>query len=268
MGSTESMWLTGDMFELKRQLHEILVSGDQARIAHLLTDPGDSDLLYGFEDNARSLHVPNDEPRQQSLLAGQRDQLLLLGEALGAVELRKPGSIFQKVFGLDELMSRLDQTFGIRLDFPNPYPREAGLDTGRGILTYRATQALYQAFRIKQLTQGIKNPRIVEIGAGSGRTAYYAWRLGLRDYTIVDLPLTCVASANYLGRTLGGDCIALYGEESKGGITIMPPEDFFRREDSFDLAINVDSITEMARPTAEAYFKEINKRAPVFVYQS
>ncbi|MBV9734815.1 MAG: putative sugar O-methyltransferase, partial [Acidisphaera sp.] len=138
-------------------------------------------------------------------------------------------------------------------------------DTGRGIQTYRATQALYQAWQLKKITGDTVAPKVLEIGAGSGRTAYYAWRLGIRDYTIVDLPLTCVASANFLGRTLGPEHLKLYGEDGAGSISIVPPETFFKSRERFDVALNVDSLTEMARETAEAYFDEIDERSYVFL---
>ena len=265
VGSTKSMWLAGPMFELKANLHDILTSNDARQVEGLLSDPGATDFLYGFEDNAVSLHIPNDHSRQQSLLAGQNEQVLQLAEALGVTRVRRAESGFAAEAGLEEVLQRLDDAFGMRIDFPNPYPRESGLVTGRGILTYRATQALYQAFRVKQLTQGIANPRILEIGAGSGRTAYYAWRMGLQDYTIVDLPLTCAASANFLGRALGAGSVSVYGEQPSPGVEIIPPHEFFSRDDEFDLVINVDSITEMARETADAYFAEINKRAGLFL---
>ncbi len=60
--------------------------------------------------------------------------------------------------------------------------------------------------------------RVLEIGAGLGRTAYYAWRAGIRHYTIVDVPLTAVAQADFLGRTLGPEALTLAGEDAGGPV--------------------------------------------------
>ena len=59
---------------------------------------------------------------------------------------------------------------------------------------------------------GALDARIMEIGAGLGRTAFYVRQFGIRDITIIDLPLSAVAQAYFLGRTLGPDAMSLFGE--------------------------------------------------------
>jgi hypothetical protein len=53
-----------------------------------------------------------------------------------------------------------------------------------------AIQAIYQAYRLVEVAG--RDARVVEIGDGMGRTALYAHTLGIRNYTIFDLPLTNV----------------------------------------------------------------------------
>ena len=143
--------------------------------------------------------------------------------------------------------------FGTRVDFPNPYQDEFGIVTSRGISSYRAIHALYQVFRLRQLTD-VHGPRILEIGAGLGRTAGYAHRMGLRQYTIVDLPMTNVAQASFLGQTLGPDSITLFGEDPRAGcVRIMTPEWLRASSETYDVVLNVDSMTEMDRRFAEEY---------------
>ena len=125
-------------------------------------------------------------------------------------------------------------------------------------------QALYQAWRVPLLTGSVSSSRILEIGGGLGRTAYYAWRSGARDYTIIDLPMTGVAQGYFLDRTLGEDSVCLFGEE-RSGIRVLPQAAFLDATDRYDLAINVDSLTEMAAETAEAYCSAIKARAGVFL---
>jgi hypothetical protein len=83
--------------------------------------------------------------------------------------------------------------------------------------------------------ESLPAPRLLEIGGGLGRTAYYAWQFGLRDYTLIDIPITAVAQANFLGRVLGERAIQLYGETGQCGIRILPPGMFLDREDFRDL---------------------------------
>jgi putative sugar O-methyltransferase len=136
--------------------------------------------------------------------------------------------------------------------------------TPRGVISYRAIQALYQAWRLFALVDRDPEARVVEIGAGLGRTAFYARQLGLRNYTIVDLPMSCVAQAYFLGRTLGDDAVSLLGEE-RSGISILPPSAFLDGEDTYDLVVNVDSLTELDPKVAKAYCKVIRERAGVLL---
>ncbi|MFC1971189.1 putative sugar O-methyltransferase [Chloroflexota bacterium] len=138
------------------------------------------------------------------------------------------------------------------------------MKTTRGIASYRAVQSLYQAWRIRDLLREIRNPSVVEIGAGTGRTAYYAYRLGINRYTIIDLPLTCASQAHFLSRVLGVDAIRLYGETGNG-IAILPPQAFTRELEHFDLVVNVDSLTEMDFQIAQRYWKDIERKAPMFL---
>ena len=101
-----------------------------------------------------------------------------------------------------------------------------------------------------------------------GRTAYYAHELGIKDYTIVDIPLTATAQAYFLGRTLGEDQIWLDGESAAGllnVIKIIGPQTFLGGEESYDLIVNVDSLTEMDISTARSYWKKIKSSTNLFL---
>jgi hypothetical protein len=147
-------------------------------------------------------------------------------------------------------------------EFPNPFPGEVGVTTARGIASFRALQAIYQAHRIISL--GGPNGRVLEIGAGLGRTAFYAWSFGIRDYSIVDLPMSGVAQGYFLGRTLGPDAVCLFGE-NRPGVRILPPSAFLEATDRYDIVANVDSLTEIGVEFVRAYCSAIRKRAGVFL---
>ncbi len=86
----------------------------------------------------------------------------------------------------------------------------------------------------------------------------------MRDYTLIDLPITGVAQAYFLGRSLGHDAICLFGEQ-RPGIRVLPPCAFLDAGDRYELVVNVDSLTEMARETALAYVTAIRQRADAFL---
>jgi hypothetical protein len=253
----------GWFFDIKRDVHDALIAGDVSAVQALLRDPGKTDLFYGFDNLCRS--IPS---RDTGVEHGAEiySDLILLSEAVGARRLWNPAMPHATTpfLPVEPLMDMLSRFVGFPICFPNPFEGEVGLATSRGTASYRAVQALHQAWRIWQLSQGDAGARIAEIGGGLGRTALYAWQFGLRNYTLIDLPLTMVAQGYFLGRTLGPDNVCFYGED-RPGIRILPPAAFLDATDRYDLVLNVDSMTEMAAETARDYCEAIKMRASTFL---
>ncbi len=87
------------------------------------------------------------------------DSLVLLGEAIGAIDLDYPEGYFHlqpRKWNGENIIEKLENFLGFSLNFPNPYPDEIGAWTTRGVVSYRAPQALYQALMIKKLTEVLK----------------------------------------------------------------------------------------------------------------
>jgi hypothetical protein len=112
--------------------------------------------------------------------------------------------------------------------------------------------------------QNAIRPRVVEIGAGMGRACYYAHKLGLRNYTIIDLPMTLIGQALFLAATLGEDRFSLPGETSDAEITLSLPENF-ENLGNFHLAYNSDSLPEMSHRQARRYFALMRKQCQKFL---
>lgn len=262
----DSVWLSA-FADMKAAMHAILASGETPRIALLLRDPAASTWFYGFDGLAQNLLRPDDPAWMDRVRFENYDSLLRLAEAVGAYRLENPETPapMRAVPDVEEILAAIDRRIGIRLDFPNPFPREVGLVTSRGIASYRALQAVYQAWRIGDLLAERRDARVLEIGAGLGWTAYYAWRLGIRDYTIIDIPMTAAAQAYFLGRVLGDGALRLYGETGEGCLRILPPVALLDGDDRYDLVLNVDSLPEMSRKTAQRYWDAIAARAGVFL---
>jgi hypothetical protein len=198
------------------------------------------------------------------------DNLLRILEAVGDTRLDNPEQYHRakpNFMLVAELLERLDAALGFKVQFPNPYPDECGLKSDRGVISYRVPQALYQAWKISQLVREHRAPRVVEIGAGLGRTAFYARELGVTDYTIVDLPFTNVSQAHFLGTVIGPDVINLIGEtRRKDAIKIITGDGFLANDERYDLVVNVDSFTEIDRKIAERYWSKIETNAPLFLF--
>lgn len=268
VGDKASFWLT-EFARMKQADHEVLRDGDLAAAATLLRNPAQTQLFFGFDEVADHSVWPQYQYPHLARVLGSKeylyDLLLRIAEAVGVRRLHYP-----EILGpggppaeVESILAGLDQAFGFHVTFPNPFPEEIGLATSRGVASFRAIQSLYQAYRIVELAG--RASRVVEIGGGLGRTAYYAWQFGIRDYTLIDLPLTNVAQGYFLGRVLGDDAVTLFGESSGDGIRVLPPSMFLDAEDCYDIAVNVDSMTEMAAATAQAYFSSMRARARIFL---
>jgi len=203
----DSFWTTAADYA-KQPIHDALLAEDTAALEKVFAAPVETSLFYGF-DTLNQANQGNMHPSEHQWRADwSYDNLLRLCEAVGVVRLEYPEAPARTSYPeTEELLEKLDAALGFRIDFPNLYAGETGLKTSRGAASYRAVQALYQAWLIRKTGA----EKVVEIGAGMVRTAYYASRFGIRDYTIVDLPLTNVSQAGFLALTLGEQSVALYG---------------------------------------------------------
>ena len=260
-------WL-GMYGAMKADVHQALVSGSPEDARAFLSDPANNMMFYGFENTYRG-QAEHGEGHHRIQSHFIYNSLLRVAEAIGVVRMEDPEPY--DLAGepptptpVEDILSKLDEALGFRVDFPNPYPNEVGYPTTRGVASYRAVQALYQVWRIMQLAGG-RHRSVVEIGAGLGRNAYYARRAGIDRYTIVDIPMTAAAQAYFLARTLGEDAVQVYGEDSDAPVRILPPEDFLRSAERYDLIVNIDSLPEMDAAVSQRYFDHIALRTPTFL---
>lgn len=224
-----------------RQLHAVLMEGSVEACAAVLRDPVQNGLHFGFGSESNT-HNDTALLRQLSVALGAErlenpeDSLYARRRVLGVLRRTR-----QSLESAETILSRIDVVLQ-GVDFPNPFPGEGGLVTRRGKATDRAINAVYQASLLKG--------KVLEIGGGVGRTAYYAHRFGVTDYTIVDLPFSGISQGYFLGRVLG-----------EHEVKLMSPDEFFASDERYDVVLNADSLTEIARPTAEKYAAEIRRRA-------
>ncbi len=250
-------------------IHQALIDGNEKTVAEILRKPEISDLFYGFDILTKSFQgVFRKKKAREAYAKACLDGLVRFAESVGAVSMDNPADIQKKMsWKTENVLSELDKVC-MPFSMPNPFANEHGAGSSRGVISYRVPQALYQAWRIKQLVDGIQNPRVLEIGAGLGRTAFYAYELGIKDYTIVDLPISTIAQAYYLGRTLGDENIHLDGEQFDDGpnrVKIVVPKTFLAETKTYDLVINVDSLPEMDFRVAQAYWNKIKASTNTFL---
>lgn len=266
----DSMW---KMFfsTYHKAIHHTLLGAPGPAVAGLFRNPGGNNLLYGFDILCKMHHRVFRSANVRAAYARLcLDGLVRFAEAVGAIRLDNPETWAAGAgdpISAEGVISAL-QKAGLAFISPNPFPAEHGFASASGVIPVRTPQALYQAWRIRELVREIPNPRVLEIGAGLGRTAYYANTFGIRDYTIVDIPVTAAAQAYFLGRTLGEDRVRLEGEAAgnpQGGVRIIGPKTFLEEDVRYDLVVNVDSLPEMDIAVAGAYWDKIRRSTPTFL---
>ena len=247
----------------KNEIHEALLKDDDSAIK-LLSAPDQTDLFYGVDNLSKSILESTPESSKEH---GQElyEKIERLSEALGNRRLFNPmgGSMFpnknrENSEPLKDYLKRIEDDLKIQLNFQAPFKNQFGLDADRyGFIVDRSIFGLYQAYKLKRLSEVFGLVDCVEIGPGMGRTALFAFQMGI-EYAVVDLPLTLVGTALFLAATLGEDNIRMHGEiYDRQTISLMTPKDFFNSNKKFDIAFNGDSLTEMSRDNAESYMKNL-----------
>jgi hypothetical protein len=248
----------------QRAFHEVLDGKDARALAAYLCNMCRHDATRGTvqgDDEFRRISADAKYRAYIALMA--KDKLVSLAEAVGAIPCENPeqGSWGTNLhLDADDLVARVERLIGIPVAPPDIDGGLLKLSTSRGLFNERDLNAIYTAWMLRQ--QLPTSAVLAEIGAGSGRVAHWAWKMGFRSYTIFDLPHVNVVQGFYLLKALPDADIALYGEPEAraggAGITILP---HFRVFDTgpgtFDLVLNQDSFPEIHADVVRRYLGHI-----------
>jgi len=248
----------------QRDLAEWLARGEADRLAGDLAALGRSEAAQGyFGGGGQHRRCANDPAYAQLLAAWTHDKTLSLAEAVGAVRIELPenGAWGESINNSTaELFAAIETRLGLDLSPPTHVGAYLGVDAGGRVLQMRVIEAIYAAWRLKQIADAHGTQRVCEIGAGAGLTAYYAALFGIDDYAIVDLPTMNAVQAYMLLGSRVGDRVALHGEDRAGTIRILPPEAFADlAPGTIDLLYNQDSLPEIEPNAARAYLRDAGR---------
>ena len=164
------------------------------------------------------------------------------------------------VLDVESLLPLMDNKCGFKIEFPDlfDYSSMSKLICSRGKISHRMIFALYYVWNITQNVENVKECSILEIGAGLGRTAYYAYKFGFKKYTIVDIISTGIMQFHYNYHLLGSENVSLFGEDQFNTcfLNLMPADKFNVINERYDIICNFDGLTEYGFNTAINY---INK---------
>lgn len=191
------------------------------------------------------------------------DKLVCLAESLGVLDVENPEQSVQwganLYHDIDDLVEQIEVAIGIPIAPPVGVIPVDGLSTARGPLHYRYFNALYAALRVRALVH--EDSGVCEYGGGLGLVAHYARQLGMRDYTLYDLPLSNLFAGHYLIGTLGAEAVRLHGEDPRPGtVSVLP---YWSCLDApagaFELALNQDSFPEIDPTLVGEYIRQIER---------
>jgi hypothetical protein len=181
-GHGASFWGT---FEVKHQdIKNALDTNNLNALGRLLRDPAETELFWGFDDLVKSFVLVRSNDPSVCKAGAEVVYGILIQVAIGSGAIRCPNPEADQgspQIPIEDLLTALDQRFGFRIEFPNPFRAEFGICTSRGIVSYRAAQALYQSWRVKQICDLVEGAQVLEIGGGLGRNAYFARCFGIRN---------------------------------------------------------------------------------------
>lgn len=242
-----------------------LIRKDNSLIRVITDDPSTYNLFYGFDGNCKTIKDNQrftDKFEYTTLLA---DKILSFAEYLGILRYNNSEKFRVDLIKIkvDSLINKIEEKIEIKLKFENPFPGETGILTKKGILTSRELQAIYQAYKLKIFFKKKKNIKILEIGGGLGRTGFYCYKFGLRDYTLVDLRIPLLCQFNYLSRALS-EKIVNFNQNNKNKINLVSPDILFKQNKKYDLVFNSDSFTEIDSLNQKKYVEYIKKNSKYF----
>ena len=134
------------------------VKNNKDNLKYALDNPHSFNIFYGFDDNCKVLHDNSGFNFKYRYSKSIIDKLLSLCEFLGILRLDNPEYIKKKYqdLNIEKLISEIEKKIKFKLKFNNPFPGEKGISTSKGILSIREIQAIYQAYRIKEIIKHTK----------------------------------------------------------------------------------------------------------------
>jgi len=251
--------------EFQNEILPYMENNDLYKIGQMLINPTKNNLMYGFDNMAKDLQSPF---RLETIFECKTtsDYFLELASFLEIEKMHNPEQIVSPIrrdIEINEVVEKIASLIFPDKDdlFFNPFNGEIGIETRFGIASIRVPASIYQSVLSTKL-----GDNICEIGPGLGRSAYFSTLLGANKYTLVDIPIPSLVQGHFLMQAFGRENMILNGEKARDkGIHLMTPMNFFRSTDSYDLVVNVDSLTEIGSESASEYIKEISKRSKLFL---
>jgi hypothetical protein len=239
---------------------------DPQTVAECLTDAPTTAICRGIlQGDVDTLSLRRNASYRTLKARLTADRFVSLMEAIGALPVRNPeqGSA-TRIADSDPkvLLRELDALCGMEARQPPVFGGLFVSYVGGRPFNQVDVMALHSALRLRTILSSAGDRAILEIGGGSGRTAYWCLRLGLGPVQMIDLPHVAALQAWYLIKALPAQVIWLYGESprpARAAAYLFPDSAIDDLSTDVALAFNQDSLPEMSAAAASRYLAWITR---------
>lgn len=229
-----SIWDNNIVIKHSSKLFNLLNTQNINIISNVLQNISNTDICFGYEVCCNGFYDDN-----LPIIYKTFEKLL---DEMGIQKL-----YINNILDIETLLPLIDDKCGFKVEFPDifDYSNLSKLICSRGKVSHRMIFALYYVWNITQNVENVKECSILEIGAGLGRTAYYASKFGFKKYTIVDIISTGIMQFHYNYHLLGSENVSLFGEDNFNTcfLNLMPADKFNIINEKYNLICNFDGLT-------------------------
>lgn len=242
---------------------DCLRDNDSEKLALYLCNMASNNVTHGLSQGTQMTTMLRQRTQTRKRVASLYfDRVLCLAEMMGCLPAEGPE---QSQFGqnishsINEVVNLIESQIRVSILLPQIEGGLFGIKVKDGVLAQRDLFALEAALELRSIAYVTGSSTFGEIGAGIGKAAFWSWKLGLKNYSIFDLPYVAVISAFYLIKALPPNSVLLYGEvgiDAERKIKIQPYWCFKGHErEHVDVVLNQDSFPEMNDAIVLDYFR-------------
>lgn len=259
-GAKNDLWTVIQRGELA-SFWDVIKKRDPQILSEYLLRFGESGTCFGGLAFCKDGY--NQSEDEAHIALSYFDEAVSLAEAMGCLRCENPeqGEWGENLYrNPNAIFDAIEREFGASITPPQHTTGVFGIQTSRGVFHYRHLNALYVAWRIRRM---IPSPTeaVCEYGGGLGSIPYFLHALGIRNYTIYDLPLANVFAGHFLMNSLSPEDVVLYGETGDAqAIKVLPYWECRAASNKyFDVTINQDSFPEIDEAMVRFYLSEIQR---------
>jgi hypothetical protein len=258
-------------YEQQGQMATLLGRGDPAELAAYMCNAARHDATHGFlQGQYEYERLMRDAAYRRWVVLMTRDKLHALAEAVGAAPIENPEQwppASRTPIDSALLVEAIERQLGLSIAPPDVDGGLLKLATARGLFSDRDLWGIYTASLLRDALADRQAACVCEIGGGAGRVAYWSYRMGLRAYTVIDLPHANAVQGYHLLKVLPADAVVLYGEQgwedALDRVRVLPTHAAATAAGhGYDLVLNQDSFPEMHPSTVEDYLRWIGRVCP------